>query len=426
MRLRWIIVAIVIALLREGLPNLAAACDWKNRRAACSQAREKKGDSGEICTNGGGWEKYGPVFWPGDSTSWDSRVDCFVVAKLGGQYVMYFSAPKPTWAIGRAVSEDGINWKKDEQPVFEPDLTGWDDNVVKCPDIMLDDGTYKLWYQGGGSGGAGIGYAISRDGIQWTRYGDGPVLAASQPWEVDGITTPTVVRLDTVYMMWYASTQGEGPPTYYKNAQVGLATSADGVQWTKYESNPVLSFGASGEWDDDGPFRPRVVYYDGIFHLWYTGLKKGVGRDLKVGHAISKDGVKWLKSPHNPDLDQGPEGTFDSDNIWCTSIVFEDETTRIWYAALGSDGIEDERFGYGWRPTHQGVKGDVNLDIDINVVDVVLTVNIILGIHQPGQDELWRADFSSDGEVDVLDVLGIVGEILGGGTQKTLNSEVLE
>ena len=60
-------------------------------------------------------------------------------------------------------------------------------------------------------------------------------------------------------------------------------------------------------------------------------------------------------------------------------------------------------------------KGDVNLDCAINVLDVVLTVNIILGLYDPTPDQFWAADCNDDGEVDVLDVVCIVNIILGGG-----------
>ena len=62
-------------------------------------------------------------------------------------------------------------------------------------------------------------------------------------------------------------------------------------------------------------------------------------------------------------------------------------------------------------PTFQ--RGDVNGDMGINVLDVVTTVNHILGTVPVTGDALERADCNADGEVDVLDALGIVNVILG-------------
>ncbi|MFQ6093386.1 MAG: dockerin type I domain-containing protein, partial [bacterium] len=59
-------------------------------------------------------------------------------------------------------------------------------------------------------------------------------------------------------------------------------------------------------------------------------------------------------------------------------------------------------------------KGDVNGDGTVDVTDVVMCVNIILGLYEPTPDQFWRADYNEDGQVNVLDVVGIVNEVLGG------------
>jgi len=67
----------------------------------------------------------------------------------------------------------------------------------------------------------------------------------------------------------------------------------------------------------------------------------------------------------------------------------------------------------GWFK-FMGMKGDINNDGEINVVDVVRCVNIILGNPpSPTQYELWAADVNSDGDVNVIDVVAIVNIILG-------------
>lgn len=52
--------------------------------------------------------------------------------------------------------------------------------------------------------------------------------------------------------------------------------------------------------------------------------------------------------------------------------------------------------------------GDVNMDGNINVTDVVLTVNIILGMY-PYTD---RADLNMDNAINVQDVFLLVNMIL--------------
>ena len=53
--------------------------------------------------------------------------------------------------------------------------------------------------------------------------------------------------------------------------------------------------------------------------------------------------------------------------------------------------------------------GDVNNDGNINIQDVISTVNIILG----SLEYVEAADINGDGSIDVIDVIGIVNLILG-------------
>ena len=57
--------------------------------------------------------------------------------------------------------------------------------------------------------------------------------------------------------------------------------------------------------------------------------------------------------------------------------------------------------------------GDTNLDGIINIQDVILIINFILGNSTPIGDEITAADYNEDGIINVLDVIHVVQEILG-------------
>ncbi|MBC8256480.1 MAG: redoxin domain-containing protein [Candidatus Marinimicrobia bacterium] len=60
-----------------------------------------------------------------------------------------------------------------------------------------------------------------------------------------------------------------------------------------------------------------------------------------------------------------------------------------------------------------GIAGDVNNDSLINILDVIQTVNIILGTNSTPTDfELWAADMNQDGNIDILDVVTLANCIL--------------
>ena len=63
--------------------------------------------------------------------------------------------------------------------------------------------------------------------------------------------------------------------------------------------------------------------------------------------------------------------------------------------------------------SHNLLMGDINFDQTIDILDVILCVNIVLGTGTPSQDQIFAADLNYDGSVNVLDILVIVNLILG-------------
>ena len=58
--------------------------------------------------------------------------------------------------------------------------------------------------------------------------------------------------------------------------------------------------------------------------------------------------------------------------------------------------------------------GDINADGIINVLDIVSTVNFIMSLSTPTDDQACAADYNGDGVINVLDVVSLVGIITGG------------
>jgi hypothetical protein len=58
--------------------------------------------------------------------------------------------------------------------------------------------------------------------------------------------------------------------------------------------------------------------------------------------------------------------------------------------------------------------GDINADGIINVLDIVSTVNFIMNLATPNDDQACAADYNGDGTINVLDIVSLVGIITGG------------
>jgi hypothetical protein len=76
------------------------------------------------------------------------------------------------------------------------------------------------------------------------------------------------------------------------------------VKFTPAKSNPVLSPGPLGSWDERITERGWFMYENGMYHAWYGGWKgnydHAVSNFVKLGYAFSTDGVHWTKYSGNP------------------------------------------------------------------------------------------------------------------------------
>ena len=100
---------------------------------------------------------------------------------------------------------------------------------------------------------------------------------------------------------------------------------------------------------------------------------------------------------------------YDLAGPWSCSDSFE---LRLEGVALGDTAdsnvpvIVDDGWLFFWS------KGDVNLDCEVNVLDVVQGVRIILRIQDPKGCHEWAVDVNSDGIVNLTDIIEIVNRIL--------------
>lgn len=205
-------------------------------------------------------------------------------------------------SAGYATSRDGIHWVKYlGNPIIRPSEPwegGRDERVgeITPTTVLKIDGQYRMWYHSIDKNLIRrIGYATSSDGIKWAEYPKNPILEPGGPlaWDAGGVGEPIVVRVGSEYYMYYMRTVG--------NHGVGLATSHDGINWTKYWGNPVLTAGPPGSWDD-GWFQVGGVAQQGqLFHMWFRAQNSRWGGG-SIGYAWSRDGRNWTKSLRNPIL----------------------------------------------------------------------------------------------------------------------------
>jgi len=294
------------------------------------------------------WNKdaLNPILSGGAIGAWDRHV--FAPNVLynpdSARYEMWFSTSMDNqfpYHIGFAVSDDGINWTKHPTAVLSPDPGTWEGVAIGGQAIIRKNGEYKMWYTGL-SDSAGIGYATSPDGITWTKHPGNPVMKPGfEEWEAAGPYTCTVMPVPEGYKMWYGGynlvTSGV--------CNIGFATSVDGITWQRDTlNNPVLLIGESGQWDDNAMWKPIVFHKDTTYYLWYTGLRS---TDLtrQGGQATSPDGIHWTK--YNDPVFVPSPGQWDADYVQIGSVLLVGDTLRMWY-----DGSSESTRTFLWKIGH--------------------------------------------------------------------------
>ncbi|HSP88120.1 MAG TPA: hypothetical protein VLN45_08295 [Ignavibacteriaceae bacterium] len=187
-----------------------------------------------------------------------------------------------------AESEDGIDWTHPHSgPVLFPgSQSNWDSWAVHPGSVIKEDGIYKMYYTGWANtyGHWQVGLATSTDGINWVKN-PSPVLTGNSNNEYQVVAT-SVIKIENTYYMYYNAGH------YQQSWTINLATSVDGINWTKHSGNPILT--ATQTWEGNGVHSPSVIENDNNYLMVYGGMD-----NLGLGMATSTDGINW-NSPTDP------------------------------------------------------------------------------------------------------------------------------
>jgi hypothetical protein len=131
----------------------------------------------------------------------------------------------------------------------------------------------------------------------WTAAPE-PVLAGSDDaWDDSYVGFPSVIATDGGYLMLY----GGGSFTAPDRSAIGLATSVDGLTWTKV-AEPVIEPGLCGAFDARSVAMPRFRLLENQLMVLYVGLPTDTIAASVVGAAVSEDGRSWTCASPLPAL----------------------------------------------------------------------------------------------------------------------------
>lgn len=179
----------------------------------------------------------------------------------------------------------------------------------------------------------------------WMSHGVVLSAGGSGSWDVrlTGALSPcTVVKKDGIYFLYYIGADGnrsfDGGP---RHRALGVATSKDGLRFTKYSGNPILTYLPHNN-EEEGIFSAGAFLDDnGEIILYYSALDAGSSTsttvDSDVRLAISNNGLDFVdKGDVLSHADSKVWGY--GDELFPVGAFREGSTYHVYYIAKGYGG----------------------------------------------------------------------------------------
>lgn len=204
-----------------------------------------------------------------------------------------------------------VNFQPDKQnPVFSgTQKPTWDNRIRERGFILFEKDSYRMWYTGYAGNDDDpkyLGLATSKDGICWTRYPNNPIF--NQKWTEDMF----VMKDKGIYYMY-----AEG-----QNDIAHLLKSNDGINWS--EQGDLILLTVKGD-TIHGPYgTPTVLIEDNRWYLFYER------NDEAIWLATSNNKIVWTNIQDEPVLKKGPE-VYDKGAVACNQVIKHNGKYYMYY-----------------------------------------------------------------------------------------------
>src|SRR5579864_101942 len=230
-----------------------------------------------------------PVFAGAGGDAWDRKIrERGWILVEGGTYHLWYTGYNvdraPTMFLGHATSPDGVRWTRD--PANTLLTTSWVEDMC----VLHEGDTYFMFAEGKDD----IAHWLtSPNGVHWTEHGPLDIRKANgEPISAGPRGTPAVwVEGGTWYLFYERNDLG-----------VWLATSEDHLVGTNVQDEPGLAMGPE-PYDLHAVAMNQVVKRDGVYYAFYHANAHRPWKDWTTNVARSRDLVHWEKYSGNPIID---------------------------------------------------------------------------------------------------------------------------
>ena len=306
------------------------------------------------------FEKFpGAIFRVDGNRSWNvTHAQVPVVLPLNDDLLRIYYSSRDAYNISR-ISFFDTNRQNPEQihyvssePILEPGPLGsFDDSGVMPTCVLRVEDQIWLYYIGWTTRVSvpyqnSVGLAVSKDGTNFERKVQGPVLGTS-PYDPYLVGTAWVERtIDGWFRALYLSCVGwqiiNGKPEPSYNLKV--ANSADGIDWSR---SGEVALGLDER--DEAIASATAFQHKGKWFLLYSsrkldGYREEPAQSYSVRLATSLNGENWTKEDRNRFIPAGRVGEWDSVMQAYPYALQEKESVLIFY---NGNGFGQTGIGFG-------------------------------------------------------------------------------
>lgn len=248
----------------------------------------------------------------------------------------------------------------------------------------------------------------------FTEHPNNPVFSYSNvpnTFDRNQIRNSNVIHTGTEFRMYYAGLND------WNVMSIGLATSPDGISWTRHSSEPVfycgeneltINCGQNVNWSSHGVFAPNVMYDEEMYKMWYIGDSVNGPSQNKVGYATSPDGVNWTPFTQNPVFPTAQLGTLADNAFSMAGVTKLDDTYYMYYkkdTGIAPTYVATSSDGVSWFVANNGQS------VMPSGIRYLGTHNGVVYITQSENNDLYTTSDGVNFELVVTDLTGDALEI---------------
>ncbi len=265
----------------------------------------------------------------------------------------------------RAISADGVRWKLNPlQPLMDAGNTPF--VSVETPSVVQYRGLYHMFYTGvyapGGASMFAVGHAVSADGIHWKKDATEALKPTGKPADWNGLIVGepgAVVHNDKIYVYFTAVGQVQDTPAI--NQRIGYVTTTDGKNFSAPRIALELSPNFPRSQNFCGYSTPMALVNNGKIHLFYDVVIYNQSlepqwQQVALSHAVSIDGGQSFRQDSRPIFNRA-DFDWTKGEIRSPSALFENGQLKLWFAGMVPTaefrpmilrGIKGREYGIGY------------------------------------------------------------------------------